>query len=190
MARPVRPDDALREAAPHVGYEIGMLMYSGAYIGWGHSSPPSTPSGNDRNMALESFLLHFRNLRAFLCPSLQNISNDDILASDYLDKVDPQDVGIPRRFHATEKARLDKMLAHISYARRTYIAAGDHFWPGALMTKTIIEELTKFVELLPPGRQGWFPSAATLGSYKAQAVGFVAEERPESKGWYSARYPD
>lgn len=188
--RLIQSDADLRTAAHHVGYEIEMLMYSGEYIGWGHSSPPSTPTGNDRNMALESFLLHFRNLRAFLCPSLQTVSSDDILASDYLNRTDPEDIGDPQRFHAAEKARLDKMLAHLSYTRAKYISSDDHFWPGALMTKSIIEEFIKFVPLLPDARKGWFPSLATLAQYKAQAVGMMADASPASQGWYSARYPE
>jgi hypothetical protein len=70
-ARPKRSQADLQKAAQHVEYEIGMLIYTADHIGGEHSSPKSAPVGDPKNMALESFLLHFRNLRAFLCPSLQ-----------------------------------------------------------------------------------------------------------------------
>jgi hypothetical protein len=90
--RPVRSDSELRKAAKRVDYEIRLLVHTGDHLGGFHSSPMSTPQGNAKNMALESFLLHFRNLRAFLCPSLQPISNDDVIASDYQKEVQPRDV--------------------------------------------------------------------------------------------------
>lgn len=64
MPRPLRSDKELEAAAHHVSYEIEMLMHAARYIGIGHGSPATTPIGNDKNMALESFLLHFRNLRS------------------------------------------------------------------------------------------------------------------------------
>ena len=76
----------LRKAAEHVSYEIEMLMFAGSELGGWHSSPMSKPAGNYENMALESFLLHFRNLRAFLCPTLQMTCDDDICASAFLGK--------------------------------------------------------------------------------------------------------
>ena len=76
MARKQRADTELRAAAKHVGYEIQMLIFAANKLvgGWRESC--------DCYMAQESFLLHFRNLRAFLCPSLQGTRDDDVYASD------------------------------------------------------------------------------------------------------------
>jgi hypothetical protein len=72
-SRPNRPDSALSGAAELVKYEIDMLDYTRR----AHSSPTAEAGDGGKNMALESFLPHFRNLRAFLCPSLQSYSRLD-----------------------------------------------------------------------------------------------------------------
>jgi hypothetical protein len=91
--RRIRTDNELEAAAIHVKYEIRMLLYSSWHLGTGHGSPATMPAGDDKNMALESFLLHYRNLRAFLCPLLQNVVDDDILASDFLGDTSATNVG-------------------------------------------------------------------------------------------------
>lgn len=150
----------------------------------------TTPTGNDKNLALESFLLHFRNLRAFLCPSIQRVSSDDILASDYLGEPDPRDIGDPSKL-GFEKMRLDKMLAHLSYKRPQYITDGNFTWPSALMTKMIIEDLMKFVDLLPNPSKNWFPSSRVLSGYRAQADTLLSGSQAHtlSEGRYLAHYP-
>jgi hypothetical protein len=69
-----------------------MLIYCAQELGSGHSSPPTRPFGEEANVVLEAFLLHFRNLRAFLSPSLQTIGIDDIIASDFWGKALAEDV--------------------------------------------------------------------------------------------------
>jgi len=81
--RPVLEDATLEAAAAHVRFEIKMLFESSERLGPWFESPRSLGE-SEATMAAESFLLHFRNLRAFLCPSLQNFSNDDVIGSDYL----------------------------------------------------------------------------------------------------------
>src|SRR6516162_7282838 len=112
MPRNPKTPKEQQRAAEHVSYEIEMLRFSAERLGGWHSSPMTTPIGNEKNMALESFLLHFRNLRAFLCPSLQRCTDDDVLASDFLGKYDGADVGDPNNVNVA-KERLDKMLAHL-----------------------------------------------------------------------------
>jgi hypothetical protein len=107
MPRQKRTPEELEKAARHVSYEIEMLGFSAEHLGGCHSSPMCTPTGNEKNMALESFLLHFRNVRAFLCPSLQRLTDDDVLASDFLGMYDGSDVG-DRDKLKVDKERLDK----------------------------------------------------------------------------------
>ncbi len=104
LARQNRTDAELCSAAGHVNYEIAMLIHTAEHLGGWHSSPISTPVDNETNEALESFLLHFRNLRAFLCPSLQMTKADDILASDFLREPKPRDIGRAANFGRTKSA--------------------------------------------------------------------------------------
>jgi hypothetical protein len=54
--------EKLRKSAQHVSYEIRMLIFSAQHVSGWHASPLA-PLGADEK---QSFLLHFRNLRAFL----------------------------------------------------------------------------------------------------------------------------
>jgi hypothetical protein len=158
MPRPSRTVDELRKAAVAVDYEFAMLVFSAQHLSGWHSSPMTIPAGSEMNMALESFLLHFRNLREFLCPSM--LREDDVLASDFLGLYDGSDVGDRNTLHA-DKKRLDKMLAHISYSRADYIHAGDHRWNSSTMLVLMQRELQKFVARLPTPQRTWFPSVGT-----------------------------
>src|SRR5262245_31467617 len=63
MKRQLRSESELTGAAHHVAFEIEMLVFAGDHLeGW-HSSPESSPGGNEKTLALESFLLHFRGSR-------------------------------------------------------------------------------------------------------------------------------
>ena len=170
MARRTRTTEELRKAAGHVSYEIEMLGFSAEHVGGWHSSPMTTPVGNEKNMALESFLLHFRNLRAFLCPSLQRLTDDDVLASDFLGMYDGSDVG-DRDKLKVDKERLDKMLAHVSYSRPDYIEAGDHGWDSSAMLILMLAQLEKSLARLSKEQRAWFPSAESLK--KATGMGAV-----------------
>ena len=93
--RAVRSDEELHQAASHVDYEVKMLYYASQFLGQTHSSPPLTFPSDFQNMALEVLLLHYRCLRAFLCPSIQGkgvVREDDMLASDFLDEGNPRDL--------------------------------------------------------------------------------------------------
>jgi|HubBroStandDraft_6_1064221.scaffolds.fasta_scaffold492565_2 hypothetical protein len=166
--RPLRKPKDLRDAAAHVDYEIEMLAYSGEELAGGHSSPMVTPAGDKKNMALESFLLHFRNLRAFLCPSLQPVCIDDICASDFLDEPKERDLGDAKAL-SLDKQRLNKMLAHLSYSRNNYIRAGDHRWKTASMFTIAVEQMRGFLDLISEERRDWFRSTAKIKDYLSTA---------------------
>ena len=153
--RPMRNSSDLEAAARHASYEIRMLFYAAAQLGGWHASPPTTLVDDAKNMALECFLLHFRNLRAFLCPSLQKVSGDDILASDLLRELKARDVGDVVVL-SKDKERLDKMLAHLSYTRRGFIEAQNYGWHTADMELALISQLEVFLGLLTPPMRVWF----------------------------------
>ena len=167
-ARPKRDPPELEAAARHVSYEIRMLLHSAAELGGWHASPPTTLVDDSKNMALECFLLHFRNLRAFLCPSLQNIYGDDILASDLLGELEVRDIG-NAAILSKDKERLDKMLAHLSYTRRGFIEAQNYGWHTAEMELALIGQLEVFFGLLTPAMRAWFPPADEIVRAKRAA---------------------
>src|ERR1044071_3416831 len=103
--RPIRSDLELKGAAEHVSYEIEMLVYTREELGGSHASPESAPEGQRKDMALESFLLHFRNLRAFLCPP-SSVREDDVIASDFKKEQQARSLGDWSRL-GLEKDRLD-----------------------------------------------------------------------------------
>jgi len=159
--RPVRKPEDLRAAARYVSYEIEMMIFSGKGLGGWYASPRTTPPDNYKNMALESFLLHFRNLRAFLCPTLQALSSDDIIASDFLDPPTLRDLGDTSAL-SIDKTRLDRMLDHLSYSRRAYIAGGDHGWKVASMLVLMLGQIKNFLSGLPEAKRPWFPPEAPI----------------------------
>lgn len=170
--RRIRTDKELEAAAIHVKYEVRMLLYSSWHLGIGHGSPATMPYGDDKNIALESFLLHHRNLRAFLCPSLQSVGDDDILATDFLGCTSATNVGDTNKL-GTDKKRLDKMLAHLSYSRNEYIEARVYDWKSGAMSIDMLASLENFVMLLPPDRAQWLPRAAELAEWKSRAEAMV-----------------
>lgn len=174
--RTVRSDEQLREAAKHVFYELSVLIYAAEHLGGSHSSPMSTPSDNDLNVALDSFLLHFRNLRAFLCPSIGPFRDDDILASDFLKEPRERDFGDPNAL-TVDKDRIDKMLAHISYDRDDYIAKGNGAWAVARIAATVLRQFDLFLASLPHRIARHFPARALLEDHRT-AFEWIALNTP------------
>jgi hypothetical protein len=175
IKRPIRKPKELRDAAAHVNYEIEMLAYSASFLGGWHSSPMTTPAGNTKNMALESFLLHFRNLRAFLCPRLQPVVLDDVCASDFLDEPEERNLGEAEKL-SVDQARINKMLAHLSYSRDKYIAAGDYGWKVASMLIVVLEEMQNFFAAIDEERRSWFLSVSKIEASLSDARLRVYEE--------------
>lgn len=151
--RVVRAPGVLEAAARDIQYEFRMLQEAVAYIL--SSAPVASPLRDEAAYALESFLLHYRNLRAFLCPSLQSIREDDVIASDYLDKTEAEDIGAPSDLGIDQK-RIDQLLAHISYARAAYARSGDMKWCPQVMATRIETAMKEFLQRLPPERRRWF----------------------------------
>jgi hypothetical protein len=149
-----RTEDELKNAASDVKYEIQMLRAAAKYVWSGISSP----KGEETDLFLEAFLLHYRNLCAFLCPNIQRTSSDDVIASDFFvdsreakDVVDSSELG-------RDKARIDKLLSHISYSRAEYAAGGEKDWDTDEMKLRIERGIKEFLRCLPPERRAWFES--------------------------------
>jgi hypothetical protein len=166
--RPRRTDSELEGSAADVKYEMEMMMEAASAIGGGWASPQTTLSDWRKNMALECFLLHYRNLRAFLCPSLQTGPYpDDVLASDFLGKPTSSDVGDATKI-AEDKQRIDQMLSHLSYNRRKeFVAKSNIYWNVPKMAAAMLKEVEGFLKELPTHMRFWFPDQDTLAKEKA-----------------------
>lgn len=153
----LRDPAILKEQAIHICYEIEMLAFSGQHLGGAHSSPATKPWGNEKNMALESFLLHFRNLRDFLCPLLPKVNKDDICASDFLDKPAVDNEGDAAKL-SKDQERINKMPAHLSDERRRFIKENNYAWFPMTMLVGTLKEMKTFLGRLPEERRRWFPT--------------------------------
>ncbi|HWQ55957.1 MAG TPA: hypothetical protein VN442_19885 [Bryobacteraceae bacterium] len=166
--RRVRETEVLRKTAVHVRYELDMLRYATTLLTPVTASPLSWPSSPQVSMAMECFLLHYRNLRAFLCPSIHVARENDAIASDFLGSETELDFGDTASFKA-DKERLDQMLAHVSYNRDVYIERGDFNWRVADLTAAILDGFDQFLATpIPPTMQGWFPSRQEIERYRAE----------------------
>jgi len=113
---------------------------------------------------------------------MQGLREDDIIATDFLDRAQPADMGDASKFRA-DKERLDGMLTHLTYRRHDYIKADRHSWPIASMTTTILGEVSSFLRVLPADRQEWFPSIPILAEciHRADSKLYLEEgEEPVS----------
>ena len=102
------------------------------------------------NRALESALLHFRNLRAFFCGE-GNHPQSDVFATHYvtswnMKKDDPV-------FKATLQ-RINKRLAHLTIERLEVQSDRPELDE---MSAAIEKLISKFKESLSPTKAGWFP---------------------------------
>lgn len=115
-------------------------------------------------MALESFLVHYRNVRDFLFP-LESTKNpdptkqvayeralDSVIAADFnptgwtCESKDWKGV-VPN-----ERNRINQQLAHISYSRSQH----DPNWPMAEMKSALMEQFERFLKSLPDERKAYF----------------------------------
>jgi hypothetical protein len=158
-ARTVRKDEDLQAAARHVNYEVKMLFYSASRIGGWHASPPEPAVSEEQHMALESFLLHYRNLRGFLCPNHQRLEDTDIIGSDFTKQPDAQDLGDWDKLRV-DKDRIDEMLSHLTYLRDEHISKGNYRWEVEEMLVSMKGELKVFFDALPNSARAWFPCSS------------------------------
>jgi hypothetical protein len=98
----------LRSAAGDLNYEWKMAKATATTLA------QAQHLGNQwiQNMALESFLVHARNVRDFFATAG---SNDDVLAADFLSV--PPTVRMPFLRSAAIRRRLNRRIAHLSFSR-------------------------------------------------------------------------
>jgi hypothetical protein len=68
------------------------------------------------------------------------------------------------------------MLAHLSYSRDEFIAAGNAGWPVAQMTVALLKQFEVFLAQLPPQAAEMFPGAADLAAHRVLFEGLASTE--------------
>lgn len=141
MARKPRTDSDLRAASDALAYEAEMLMFATHQISTGLD--PLT-----NNMATESFLLHFRNLRDFLYPHMPE--RDDIIADDFFDPPNQWNAPQPH-FLSQQRWATNLKLGHLSY-ERIESRYKDKNWQLGKMFVLIWHDFETFVTTAPKDR--------------------------------------
>jgi hypothetical protein len=80
----------LQAGAEQVAYDIRMLVYSAGILAGAWEVPGDSLYGPGRLMAMECFVLHYRNLGLFLCSA--DLERDEIRAADYGVSLNPTTV--------------------------------------------------------------------------------------------------
>ncbi len=151
-------DYSPKEVATFVWFEYTQLVLVLQRIQRIEQSPPSDPNEQQfqRNIHLAAFLIHARNLRAFLFPPpppAPKPKPDDVLAKHFLpDWAEKVEDWCPY-FHK-HRERLNKSLAHISYKRIEYEA--NKLWECGTIHKELIDAWNEFLGKLTTEEQDWF----------------------------------
>ena len=113
------------------------------------------PKQLQRNVLLASFLIHARNVRAFLFPPPRP-KPDDVLAQQFLPEWDEK---VEKRcpYLDANRERLNKSLAHISYKRIEYEPKKE--WKYLEIHKEITDAWDDFFSRLPEEKREWFTRA-------------------------------
>lgn len=103
-------EDALLAAAEAVAYEVKMLCFTASALPGGSDEKFEDYPSFERNVYLESFLIHARVLDEFFRSKPRH---DDIVATDYVP-------GFPSTVTLVdgERTAIDKQLAHLTERRR------------------------------------------------------------------------
>ncbi len=104
---------------------------------------------------LEPFLLHVRNIREFLYNDGAK-KKDDVLALDFFDNPDDWTKKRPPigAYLKSIRERLNKSLAHITYARLDYRQY--ELWDLAKIRHDLEKPWGAFMAALPPEKREWF----------------------------------
>lgn len=175
-----RSERDLRDAAGAVCYEIQMMCIAAAGC-----SSIALFSDAVQFAFLESFLIHYRNMRDFLYPA--DAGPDDIIAAHF---VAPGSWTYKRKdwqeISDLETERLNKALAHLSYERLSYMRANKMKWKTGAMLKAMRQQFQDFSARVPCGRKSWFAEG------RGRSNGTISSgdcEKTRSQSWYMHASP-
>jgi hypothetical protein len=132
----------------HLKYELDMFRY--AAIKLFDLQQESQDPSLFKNTILESFLIHTRNLRDFLCLKKPKYP-DQIIAGDYIgDRQQWQNKRYKMSYLENGKtiAKINKLLAHISTDRAKFISEEGASWDITKIEEEIYNGWKVFVESL------------------------------------------
>ena len=66
----------------------------------------------------------------------------------------------------SDKMRIDKMWAHLSYKREEYITSGQFTWEARVMVKTMLQQFSTFLAQLSAERAEWFLTAKAVKGWQ------------------------
>ena len=164
--RPRMAEPKLDAAAEDVYYELEQMILA-------ISRKPT--DAHLQNMLVEAFLVHYRNLRDFLFPTLdtlnmpagreqknpkaQKAALDTVIANDFAPQWQHHSaeyVGLDK----DERDRINRRIMHISYSRQHL----DNAWNWLAMARLLCDQFTAFLEVVPPeGRSRFEPAKQILG---------------------------
>ena len=149
---------ANQEAAKKILYEMDMLDYC---IGRAARIDNKT-LWQERSLILEGFLLHARVITEFLVKD-PKFPDDDVSTRNFFDDSslweDESEALCPFLSEQNNWARLNKMLAHLSYERIEYEKNNQKKWELRQIHSETHAAFKQFVASLPEDRKGWFQSA-------------------------------
>ena len=127
-----------------VNYEVEMLIKTTALSLDNFILPKDI-----KLLALESWTIHFRNLKQFLYYK-ENHHPDDVVADDFLDQNHCNWISMrPECPEILEKnfVKVNKMTAHLTYSRSKYISENDYEWYFVMLLFELSKIYNKYVEL-------------------------------------------
>ena len=138
-----------KKASEHVYYE-GWMLYENivALMDIGNEKV------KERNVLLDSFAVHARNLFNFLYPP-RSIKPDDIIVFDYIDN---KSLYLEKRTKKNDLKfiikKADKQVAHLTYLRNKYSLKRKE-WQFIKIGQMFHISLRAFYEAMPKHRQQW-----------------------------------
>lgn len=141
-------EKVLQRVAGDVAYEINMVKFTARKM---------TELSLENNAALESFLLHVRNLQEFFHKDPNNLANyerDLIVAENYLQDIPKWRGDRPRMEHIHEmETKIHQHLAHISSGRAEQ---GKINWEVGRILTEILNVWDFFLSKLSVAKKDWF----------------------------------
>lgn len=140
-------DEQQKAMAVHVKYEIDEFRNSIQELA---RLKQVGRRDSEWNRALESALLHFRNLRDFFYGD-GNHHKSDVFAAHYIPSWNAKSGEDDPVFKVTHR-RINQKLAHLTIERIDALAG----WPLDEMNGALDKLIFKFKESLPPAKAVWF----------------------------------
>ncbi len=155
MSRQRIPLNKLIAIAGHISYEVEMFEYSGDRLMKGGLNI------GEKNVMLETFVIHARCLYDFLYPSKKS-RNDDAKADDFFEDVNELRSKLPSKLSISSylSSRTGKEIAHLTYGR-IKVTPEQKPWQIDEIHNQIGEALVIFFETLTQERRSWFPKVLT-----------------------------